>query len=93
MKDASDNPDEYTIAALRTDSGAEMVSGAKSGYYCKECGADVTLAPSSQALIATKAKVIVLCLECISPDMLSQATVAPGAVDELRRHAVQRLRN
>jgi DNA-directed RNA polymerase subunit RPC12/RpoP len=74
-------PDKVLVG-MRTTHCILLVPGARDGYKCTKCGAEITLFPSGQALLEEGMPLI--CDKCFiaDPGTYCHVEQAPGAAEE-----------
>ncbi len=70
------------------------VPGSKRGYRCRDCKAELSIAPAGQGVLARDPAAETICVECAlklaAAGEVDCFELAPGAAEELLKHLFQR---
>jgi hypothetical protein len=86
-------PDEKALVVCRKVAdlilGGE-IAGSQRGHYCRDCEAELTIAPAGQGVLARDPTAETICLECdaklAAAGEVGEVELAPGAAKELITH-------
>lgn len=82
--------DKHCIVGFTRSDGARVVRGSEP-FQCSQCGSEVWLAPSGQAMVTAGA--LVLCMDCALERQPADIRLAPGAAEEFASEMLRDLRN
>ena len=88
-----DNPLVICMNVARLKPGGE-IPGSKRGYRCRDCKAELSIAPAGQGVLARDPAAETICVECAlklaAAGEVECFELAPGAAEELLKHLFQR---